>query len=76
MRRGSILTRYGKPRFRTPQGYTHKVRVQRHHRGLGSNGEGRAGIFVPGITFPTVVTGAVVVATGMLFWQAYDSLRK
>lgn len=75
MRRGSILTRYGKPRFRTPQGYTHRV-VPVRRAALGSNGEGRAGIFIPGITFPSVVTGAVVVATGMLFWHTIDTLRK
>ena len=83
MRRGSIITRYQQPSFRTagPQplptipAYTRGYRVRPMRQALGSNGESQAGIRIP-VTFPMIVTGAVVLGVGMTLWHVLDSASK
>jgi hypothetical protein len=66
MQRGSIITRYQKPRFRTTGRRSYAERPKPYRRSLGNTPQG--GVTIP-VTFPMVVTGAVVVSTGMAFWH-------
>ncbi len=99
MRRGSILTRYQKPRFPKrgaatipayggpqPQPTHPATRIPAYTYGraysaipqfqaLGTNGERRAGILLP-VTFPTLVTGAIVLGIGMTLWHVVDTASK
>jgi hypothetical protein len=74
MRRGSIITRYQKPRFRTTGRRSYAERPRPYRRSLGDDPVG-GGITIP-VTFPMVVTGAVVVSAGMLFWHVMSEASK
>ncbi len=68
MRRGSIASRYQKSRSRP-------YRRPRVYRRPLSDDPGGGGVTIP-VTFPMVVTGAVVVGVGMTFWHLMTEASK